>query len=377
MLHFGFSKTDIGLMLTDPPLSAFDIYFKVPAISDGSAFAADEQTVLGMDASHRLHVEAEGTSAELQRWNGAAWEPVIDAPVEIALGEVIEIAFPHAALWPTLDTGDALLMRLVNDGTLLPAAGPARLLVPDLGRITWVIDIDDPANDDHGPGSYTYPTDSVFASGVFDLVNFKVGFDENSLVFRAEFRGPVENPWGSPNGLAIQTIDIYIDTDGPDSGTRLLRDARNAALSADHGWDLALTLSGWGYGAFQPDSPGKADPALPMTIITDPTRRVVLAKIPREALPGDPTGWAFAVAVLSNDGYGPNGVRDVLAEAERWRAGGGPEDSNHTRILDLLWPANLTPTQEEMLSNYAPSQAPVQQLGPDDYAQLQMLQPGQ
>ncbi|MCX6035306.1 MAG: hypothetical protein NTV38_10080, partial [Chloroflexi bacterium] len=35
------------------------------------------------------------------------------------------------------------------------------MLVPDLGRTTWVVTISDPANDDHGPGSYTYPTDTV------------------------------------------------------------------------------------------------------------------------------------------------------------------------------------------------------------------------
>ena len=373
VLTFGFSKTDLGLMLSAPPAGAFDIYFKVPAIPDGSAFAADGETVLGMDASHRLRVASGGAAAELQRWNGTDWAPVADAPAQIALGQVLEIAFPHAALWPTLDTGDALLVRVVVDGGLLPASGPARLLVPDLGRITWVVDVDDPSGDDHGPGAYTYPTDSVFVNGVFDLTNFKIGVDETSLVFRLEFRGPVDNPWGSPNGLAIQTVDIYIDTDGPANGARQLRDARNAALSTEHAWDLALTLSGWGYGAFQPDSPSKADPAIPVTIITDPARRVVLAKIPRAALPGDPTAWAFAVTVLSNDGYGPNGVRDVLPVGERWRVGGGPADSNHTRILDLLWPAGLMPSQQEMLSGYVPSQAPAQELGPDDYPQLQML----
>ena len=40
--------------------------------------------------------------------------------------------------------------------------------------------------------------------------------------------GPVENVWGSPNGLSIQTFDIYIDQDGAGSGARLMLPGRNA-----------------------------------------------------------------------------------------------------------------------------------------------------
>ena len=83
----------------------------------------------------------------------------------------------------------------------------------------------DPTGDDDGPGTYTYPTDGVFKPGVFDLLGFKVGQDENNLVFSLQMRGAVENPWGAPNGLSLQLVDIYIDTDGPATGNRMLRDA--------------------------------------------------------------------------------------------------------------------------------------------------------
>jgi hypothetical protein len=69
-------------------------------------------------------------------------------------------------------------------------------------------------------------------------------------------------------------------------------------------------------------------------------------------------------------------VRDVLPQAAQWRLGGGPADTNHTRILDLAWPAGRSPTQEALLSAYRPSQEPnLDRLGPDDFAQLPMLRP--
>jgi hypothetical protein len=69
-------------------------------------------------------------------------------------------------------------------------------------------------------------------------------------------------------------------------------------------------------------------------------------------------------------------VRDVEATAKQWRFGGAPEDTNHTRILDLAWPADLAPGQAEMLGSYSPSQeTDLDLLGPDDFGQVLMLRP--
>ncbi|NIV29514.1 MAG: hypothetical protein GWN58_08380, partial [Anaerolineae bacterium] len=58
--------------------------------------------------------------------------------------------------------------------------------------------------------------------------------------------------WGSPNGLSIQTFDIYIDQDGPGSGARLMLPGRNAALSPEFGWDYAIWVEGWYPGIYVP-----------------------------------------------------------------------------------------------------------------------------
>ncbi|MFQ6058028.1 MAG: glucodextranase DOMON-like domain-containing protein [Anaerolineae bacterium] len=67
-------------------------------------------------------------------------------------------------------------------------------------------------------------------------------------------------------------------------------------------------------------------------------------------------------------------MREVEATARQWRMGGAPPDTNHTRIVDLAWPAGATPTQEEILGAYPPSQEKdMDALGPGDFAQVPLL----
>ena len=43
--------------------------------------------------------------------------------------------------------------------------------------------------------------------------------------------------------------------------------------------------------------------------------------------------------VLSQEGYPSSGVqqvRDVIQKGEQWRYSGGPADTNHTRVIDLV-----------------------------------------
>ncbi len=384
-LEFGFDKNDLYLRVYHEIEQNMSIYLKVPAISDGSPFDENGQ-VLGMYATHRITVQpaTAGPMITLQSWDAKsqAWMNAIDSDFQFATStNMIEISVPLVDLYPTLDSGDSLLVRLATQSDpstgsgqgLLPATAPGRMQLPDLGRTTWLVDLADPANDDHGPGSYTYPTDAVFKPGVFDLLEFKVGNDGNNLVFSVQMRGAVDNPWGAINGLSLQLIDIYIDTDGAANGARLLRNGRNAALSSGYAWDYAVSVAGWNAGVFTAASPESADKNIPLTIITDPGKNLIIAKIPLSAIPGNPAAWKFAVVVLSNDGYGINGVRDVTANGGQWSVGGAPADKNHTRILDLLRPAGLTPTQEELLLAYTPSQSDPASLGPDDFPQIQMV----
>jgi hypothetical protein len=83
--------------------------------------------------------------------------------------------------------------------------------------------------------------------------------------------------------------------------------------------------------------------------------------------------------LLGQEGYPATGVwrvRDVEQTAKQWRFGGGPGDTNHTRIIDVAWPEGATPAQSEFLGTYPPSQeADMGKLSPDDFCQVPMLAP--
>ena len=254
------------------------------------------------------------------------------------------------------------------------------LFVPDISAITPLLLIDDPEGDDYGPSSYTYPTDGVFEEQVFDGKQFVAGYDDKNIVFSFTMYGPVHNPWNSPINLSVQTFDVYIDVDHEaGSGRRLLLPGCNAAVSAEDAWDYAVWVEGWMPAVFRVDENGNFLPvSTSMNIIVDPPARKVTVRVPKSALgDGDPQEWGVLAVVLSQEGYPSAGVmrvRDIKVESEQWRFGGAPDDTNHTRIIDVWLTAGTSPTQEEALSTYPASQEQdMDKLTPDDFAQLPML----
>jgi hypothetical protein len=344
-------------------------------------------TTLGFGATHEVRVSAEAMTATLSAAEGGAWEPVQPLEDVALVGNTLELAVPFEALGE-LQTGDRLTFVVVasqqgRDLDMAPSAGPARVVVPELQPVTALLTVQDPEGDDHGPGSYTYPTDPVFDPGAFDLKQFVVGADEQTLVFTFSFLGPVNNPWGSGSGLSVQALDVYIDTDRQaGSGRRLLLPGRNAALPAEEAWDYVVWVEGWTPGVYEVDEAGEPQQvSTEMRITVDPVARTVTTRVPRSAFPeGDPATWSYLGVVLGQEGFPAKGVwrvRDVEETEAQYRFGGRPASTtNHTRIIDLAWPADTTPTQEQMLSEYSPSQElDMDQLGPDDFAQVRMLRP--
>jgi len=421
-LFYGFSAQDLylrvdaganwGALTTaggNPNARAYlGFYLLPPGRGAASAFSrfGEAETYLGFGATHLLEVvfaaNAEIVDVTFSAFDGDRWvaQGLPDAqaiPVAVS-GRTLELALPLEVLAPAkagegtaLDSGNRVQVRAVysqgtggpgaaedaSDLVLMPVTGPALVVVPDLGLTTEVLEITDPADDDHGPGPYTYPSDGVFKPGVFDITTFSVGYDDTNIVFRLTLAGPLENAWGSPNGLSVQTVDIYIDQDGPSSGARLLLPGRNAALAPDYAWDYAIWAEGWSPGVYVPGDEAPTQVDAEMFVIADPGQSKITIKVPKVVLGDDPQNWAYAAAVLGQEGFPTSGVwrvRDVAEEAAQWRFGGAPTDTtNHTRIIDLAWPADATLSQEQMLSKYPSSQETAGRLGPDDFAQVGML----
>ncbi len=358
---------------------SFDLYLDIPNASRQYGLS-DGGSVLGFQGTHRLS------------WTGrdpvSVVGPIVhsgreeDQNVEMVAGfngEGIELAIPIDSL-PAIEVGDRITFRFVEtsggpDGISLPAAGPGYIQVPEIANVEAVFSASDLIGDDHGPGSYTYPSDGVFGAGSYDLTNFSVGLSGDNAVFSFDVGAPIGNPWGSPVGYSTQTFDMYIDTDpGAGTGARLLLPGRNAALEGGNGWEYALTLEGWFPALYLAAADGSTEETEPtFKVIADSDGRVT-ARLPLELLgDGDPSTWAYAVVVMSQEGFPSAGVRrirDIGQVAEQWSGGGAPDDVNHSRIYDVLYPD--TGVQEELLSGYE-SAASLDGLGPDDYPQVPMV----
>ena len=369
-----------------------EIYLKAPGGGAQNSFSRNA-SLLGFPANRLVLISLEPgnqVAADLfQAVEDQSWQ--LDEAVEIttaAAGGLIELAIPLVGLGQA-DTGDTLTLRAYHPGDqeaqggqqtidldVIPQVGPAVLGVPDLGTTTILLEISDPSGDDHGPGTYTYPTDAVFTAGSYDIQSFQVGFDEQNIVFRFFLGGPINNSWDSPNGLSIQTFDIYLDTDGDGQGGQALLPGRNLSVR-QAAWDYAITVEGWEYGIYTPgeEGPQRIAESSEFQVAVDPGQQRVSIRIPKSLLGENPEDWRYAAVVLSQEGFPSGGVmrvRDVLPTAEQWRIGGGPAGvTNHTRVLDMVW--DTPGEQENWLADFSPISSPQGDLNPDDFASIPMF----
>ncbi|ASJ08317.1 amylopullulanase [Thermococcus siculi] len=220
--------------------------------------------------------------------------------------------------------------------------------------------VNDPEGDDHGPGTYTYPTDGVFVPGHLDLLKFKMTEGDDAWTLEFYFKDLGGNPWNGPNGFSLQIIEVYFDykDGGNTSAIKMFPDGpgSNVNLDPTHPWDLALRIAGWDYGNLVVLPNGTAIQG-ELQISADPTKNAIVVKLPKRYLPeiGD-YGLYSAVLVGSQDGYGPDKWRPVAVEAEQWKLGGAEPDAVINgvapRVVDELVPSDFKPTQEEQLSSY-------------------------
>jgi alpha-amylase/alpha-mannosidase (GH57 family) len=390
-LQWAFDEENLYLKVSGLSGDVVDVYLGVPSATSVRGLsigvpAEAAQQVLGFEASSVVRVVGDGP----------ARGPIIPPPVngkdvvaadhfdDAALlhsstdGETAVFAVPLASLG-AIGVGDRLSIKVIVDETGTPGFAPVdsrgAVQVPDISNVEVLYSELDVLGDDFGPGSYTYPTDSVFTPGSYDLAGFTVGLSGDELVFEFSVASPISNPWDSPVGLSIQTFDVYIDTDRvAGSGANMLIDGRNAAVASPGGWERMLTIEGWEpalFTATSNDDVTETQPTMTTLVFGDEGRVVV--RVARELFPeGDPSMWGYAVAVMSQEGFPSPGVRrirDVEPVAQQWRIGGGDGSINGTRILDILWP--VEGVQEAMLTPPAPIvSGSVDDLTPDDVAQL-------
>jgi alpha-amylase/alpha-mannosidase (GH57 family) len=228
-------------------------------------------------------------------------------------------------------------------------------LAEELKGAKIILDVADPVGDDYGPGSYVYPENDIFPKRCFDLERFIVAHDKKDVIFVFKV-GALPNPWNSPIGLSVQTVDVYIDKDHkPNSGSTVLLPGRQAGTEPSDAWEYAVWVEGWLQELHMSDAQGKIrkmDASIRSS--TNEKDRTIRIRISKEILGDDPEKWRYIPVLMGQEGFPPAGnwrIRPVEKEAKLWRFGGGPNDYlTHPFIMDMIAPKGYT--QEKILSGY-------------------------
>jgi hypothetical protein len=227
-------------------------------------------------------------------------------------------------------------------------------LVSPQALSAYDLTLNDPAGDDHGPGTYLYPVDPVFTAGSFDVTRFTVEELGNKLRFEIEIAGEIEDPWGSGGGFSIQSVDIYIDQDGiPGSGSVSALEGRNVDFAPASAWEYVVWCAPPfdGFTSHVIDSDGDAYYS-GVSVGVDEAADVIAIDVPK-ALVGSPTStWRYTVLMLGQNGYEPGRVRPVLEQVGQWVFGGGDNGQFDSNVIDIV--AEPGVDQEALLANYNP-----------------------
>ncbi len=363
------NKLSIALYLSSPRRSlspyhlGYNVFLRNSKIDPGLAIAF-EIMIKPYESTAYINA-ATGTESYIQLFK-----------IPVGVGDVVELSIPWRYLG--LLTGDTVYVAAVTyyDGkpvetsTRLGMTYKIKVPPPPRGAVAGqtVFEMKDPEGDDDGAGGYKYPLNKVFASGVFDMLSFKVIDTGEKIRFEIQVRDLGDNPWGGPNGFCLQYIHIYIHTTLNVKG-RTDTYGLNVNISSDSAWHIALLLApGWGTDPvpkgqraaiyYYNDTVVVQDTQF--KVYADETTNTIIAEVDKSLLPDVEhiSEWKYVVALTSYDGYGPYRIRPFAPQSGEWTVGApGYEQAILTevlpRIMDLLGP---TPEyQYNMLHTFDPA----------------------
>lgn len=240
--------------------------------------------------------------------------------------EAAEVAIPWAALGA--QGGESWLLAVVPQGGSAFPAQPLRFQTPMVAVKSQVI-----LKDGEDDLRYDMPKGSAYTRAATDLQSLSVGEAGDRWVFTWQL-GDVKNPWNSPIGLSLVTLDLYLAPAAGAGAPVALLQGRDA--KAARPWWRAIAIEGWQQGVYGPDGTKLGD----VDVAVDPLAREVRASIPKKLLPGNPRRWAYIATLEGQDGFAPGRVRQVLPTPDADHFGGRPA-GRWSNVLDVLLPPAL------------------------------------
>ena len=257
----------------------------------------------------------------------------------------------------------------------VPVSQPAASL-----KASQTVTLLDPSGDDDGPGTYKYPTASVYSKGAFDLTQLKVSQDGDNVIFEITYASKVEDPWGSSGwggfGFSLQLLQIYIDQDNlTGSGVEQALPGMNARFAKDSFWEKVIVLSAQPTNKTRSEVESKAKDVSDRVIypreVTVRGKSIILT-ISRADLGDLGANWGYQVLSASTEGFPEAGdvyARPVNQAAGEHRFGGGADDSSDPNFVDLFAPpakgdASEVSLQHEFLGSWKSGLAVIPMVDP-------------
>jgi carbohydrate-binding DOMON domain-containing protein len=202
----------------------------------------------------------------------------------------------------------------------------------------------DPTGDDFGPGNYTYPTDTVYKAGSFDLTTFALEVAGKKANVEVGVNSALEDPWGMKVGFAVQMIVVFIDTDHQEgSGFTDGIPGLNVKFAPADAWDRAIILSPQAAARVRTEVETKAPSMQGAVVIPGRTKgsgRTISGSVDLAALgSGDPATWGYQVVAQSNEGFPESAevlTRRVNEYEGQHRFGGGNDGMCDPHVMDVL-----------------------------------------
>lgn len=244
--------------------------------------------------------------------------------------------------------------------------------------------LSDPSGDDKGPGKYTYPTDSAYARGSFDMTRLSITDKGKHLEFVVSINAKIADPWNSKswggNGFSLQMVQVYINSKR--GGFRGALAGMNVKFEKGHAWDKVVFISPQPKSKIVQEVKTKSKKKLRGLVVPDKVfvrGREIVALVSKSALGKPKASWGFQALLQSNEGYSAKDsilARKVNEYNGAHRFGGGNDYNCDPHVLDMFagkaqGAANEKSEQFKQLGSYRCDAA-----GKGQKAVIKMIYPG-
>jgi len=247
-------------------------------------------------------------------------------------------------------TGGTSVLNVVATSPSGATGREVRTVVFDFVPGTLIAQFDDPDGDDHGAGTFQYPTAGDFHDGAYDLQQLQVFDGGENIIFRVRTRD-LTNTFGSP--LGAQLIDVFVhDPDATSTSTAASYASRNYTVAPAGAWSRLIEVQG--FGQLYRDPAGNALGTV--TISANAISRYITFSVPKATLGTPGPGWGFTVVLHGQDGFSADQARGFQPTPQDYQFGvcAAGDDApvcsvdpgSVPKAMDVLTPAGTSQADE-------------------------------